>query len=247
MIDSKKVLYLPTWVKLSSTIILLICLAASVTVSLKFVGIPDHSDWILISMSMAQLAATALIFSLIIIFGERDANINVLQSKTEIFLEKQAPAILSKIEDSLGENPKVTASKPNNIFGANYTLSTSTTTAKIWLGVNIDRIIVIYFLKGIKKADAMQTFSYTFGGAESVGYKVNFEEAIIGDTSEEILSIWCTWPKIQNSDNLATELLNHPEKKLFILQDIAMMTQSFLRTAQRNKINICTITDPGPL
>lgn len=247
MIDSKKVLYLPSWVKIVTVISLAVCLIASITVSLAFIGNPNHSDWILLSMSLAQVSATALIFALLLIFGEREANIIVLRNKTNLFLTKQAPKIFELIEDSNKENPKITVSAPNNIFGANYLLETPTIKMKMWMGINVDRVIVIYFLKDIDQENAKRIYGYTFGGAESVGYNVNFEEATVPDSGEKVLSVWCTWPKIQSSENLATDLLNHPEKKLFIIQDIAMMTQSFIRTSQRSQINICTTTDPGPL
>lgn len=247
MIDSKKVLYLPKWVKVLTVISLSVCLAASIAVSITFIGKPGHADWILLSMSIAQLAATALIFSLLLIFGEREANIDILREKTNAFLTVQAPKIFATIEDSQRDCPTVTVSPLNNIFGANFTLETPSVKTKLWLGINVDRVIVIYFIKGLSVEQARDIYAYTFGGAETVGYNVNYEQAEIANSGEQVLSIWCTWPKIQNSDNLATELLNHPEKKLFIIQDIAMMTQSFIRTSQRAGVDIFPDADPEPL
>lgn len=247
MIDSKKILYLPLWVKVITVVALLICLSVSIAISIAFIGVPQHTDWILMSMALAQVSATALLVSLIVIFGEREANIDILKNKTEQFLTLHAPKIFRRIEDNNGENPEISVSKPNNIFGVNYSLKTSEAQMKMWLGVNVDRVIVIYFAKGLSAEEAKEIYKYTFGGAETVGYSINYEAVMLPKTNEEIISIWCTWPKIQNADNLATDLLNHPEKKLFIIQDIAMMTQSFLRTSQRANINICTVGNPEPL
>lgn len=227
---------------------LVLCLASAIYISLSFVGIPDHSDWILLSLSLAQLAATALVISLVLIFGEREANLNYLIDKTEALLLKNLPKTLSRIEDSHGQKVNVEVSKINNIFGANYNLKTDNIKTKMWVGFNVDRIIVAYFIKDTGSVESIKnTFKYTFGGAESVGYKINFEEATIKNSEEKVLSIWCTWPAIQDSSNISTELLGNPEKKLFIIQDIAMMTQSFIRTAERNSVNILTAADPGPL
>lgn len=248
MIDSKKIIYLPTWIKVSIVTTLALCLISAIYVSLSYIGIPEHSDWILLSLSLAQLAATALVISLVLIFGEREENIEYLKVKTNLFLTHQLPKVLEQIEDSTGEKVKSKTSKPNNIFGANYELSTTNTKIKMWVGINVDRIIISYFIKSNNNTAAIRdTFKYTFGGAETVGYKINYEEAKTIPHNEEILSIWCTWPAINDSSQLATELLSNPEKKLFIIQDIAMMTQSFLRTAERQNINAFTESDPGPL
>lgn len=247
MIDSKKILYLPLWVKVVTVAALLVCLTVSITISIAFIGVPQHTDWILVSMALAQLSATALLISLTVIFGEREANIDILKTKTDQFLTQHAPKVLKRIEDNDGDNPEIDISAPNNIFGVNYILKTSGAQMKMWLGLNVDRVIVIYFIKGISVEEAKNIYKYTFGGAETVGYNINYETTMLPKNNEEIISIWCTWPKIQNADNLATDLLNHPEKKLFIIQDIAMMTQSFMRTSQRAKVNIFTDGNPGPL
>lgn len=247
MIDSKKILYLPLWVKVVTVAALLVCLTVSITISIAFIGVPQHTDWILVSMALAQLSATALLISLTVIFGEREANIDILKTKTDQFLTQHAPKVLRRIEDNDGDNPEIDISAPNNIFGVNYILKTSGAQMKMWLGLNVDRVIVIYFIKGISVEEAKNIYKYTFGGAETVGYNINYETTMLPKNNEEIISIWCTWPKIQNADNLATDLLNHPEKKLFIIQDIAMMTQSFMRTSQRAKVNIFTDGNPGPL
>lgn len=248
MIDSKKVIYLPKWIKISVISALAVCLIASIYISLSFVGVPDHSDWILLSLSIAQLAATALVISLVLIFGEREANLQFLINKTESLLRVQLPKMLGRVEDSAGNKAEVTVSEINNIFGANYVLKTPNTQMKMWVGFNVDRIIIAYFIPNIAHTPPVKDiFQYTFGGAESVGYKVNFEEATSLDSGEDVLSIWCTWPAIQDSSQLSTELLSNPEKKLFIIQDIAMMTQSFIRTAERNAVPLQTQCDPGPL
>lgn len=248
MIDSKKIIYLPTWIKVSIVTTLALCLISAIYVSLSYIGIPEHSDWILLSLSLAQLAATALVASLILIFGEREENIEYLKEKTNLFLKHQLPKVLESIEDSKGDKVKASPSSPNNIFGINYELITANTKIKMWVGINVDRVIISYFIKRTLDTETIKDiFKYTFGGAETVGYKVNYEEAKTIENNEEILSIWCTWPAINDSSQLATELLSNPEKKLFIIQDIAMMTQSFLRTAERQKINAYPDSNPGPL
>ncbi|MGY2340106.1 hypothetical protein ACW9HW_12830 [Pseudomonas sp. SDO5532_S415] len=248
MIDSKKLIYLPRKIKWSLITALSILLVAALYVSLAFVGVPDHSDWILLSLSVAHTAGTGLVIALILVFGEREANLDYLTTKTQHVLLRNMPATLGHIEDSHGQKLTVTVSAINNIFGANYTLKNENIQTKMWIGFNVERIIVAYYLKTTESVDTIKDiFQYTFGGAESVGYKINYEPATIKKTGEKILSIWCIWPGEQEGNNLSTDLLNNPDKKLFIIQDIAMMTQSFIRTAERNSVNIFTDADPAPL
>jgi hypothetical protein len=248
VIDSKSIVYLPRWMKVLALPFFFGLIALSAYVCIAFIGIPDRTDWILIALSVTQLSITAFIITLVLIFGERDANLAMLTEKTHKLLQEQLPAVLRKIEDSQGHKAKVSHSTINNIFGTNYLLETPTISVKLWICLNVDRVIICYFInRTLPTEQIRQIFRYTFGGAESVGYKVNFEEASIKATGEDILSIWCTWPAIQDSSNLATELLSNPEKKLFIIQDIAMMTQSFIRTAERNELETVTRADPGPL
>ena len=42
-------------------------------------------------------------------------------------------------------------------------------------------------------------------------------------------------------------LLTNPLQKLFWSQDVAMMTESFMRTALRNGLNLTTRCKPAPL
>jgi hypothetical protein len=42
-------------------------------------------------------------------------------------------------------------------------------------------------------------------------------------------------------------ILGNPAEQLFWMQDVAMMTQSVIRTAVREGINLYTTTEPGPL
>ncbi len=83
-------------------------------------------------------------------------------------------------------------------------------------------------------------FSFTFGGAEKIGFHTFYERA--QPDGHDVVSIWM-------SATAKDVFLTSPSEKLFWAQDVAMMTQSFLRTAIRYKgeVNIATLVDPGPL
>lgn len=246
MIDSRQLIYLPAWVKVVLVAVLAATLGAAIYIAISFIGVPEKSDWILLAVTGAQLAATVLIASLVLFFSQTDDSINALDKKADQFLKKVIPASLEKITApnlGLGRLRVVTGGS-RDVFGYNYILHDAEGfQLKIWIGLNVRRIFVIYFVSGegpTTVADLQRIFRFTFGGAESVGFKANFEEGVVED--ERIVSIWLT------AD--ATErLLTSPMDKLFWSQDVAMMTQSFLRTALRNKdlVNLATTCDPAPL
>ena len=66
MKDSSSIIYAPAWVKFSA--IALFCLALSLSgyVTIKFIGKSNNEDYILISMSLAQMALSGLAVSIVI-------------------------------------------------------------------------------------------------------------------------------------------------------------------------------------
>jgi hypothetical protein len=110
----------------------------------------------------------------------------------------------------------------------------------LWIGINVRRIIVIYFMPGKdeKSVEEMQTiFRGTFSGAAKVGWTVGLDLVHLQD--ETVVSIW---PHI----NLDSSLLTDPAEKLFWSQDIAIMTMSLMRTAVRSKVALMTKNPPRP-
>ena len=112
---------------------------------------------------------------------------------------------------------------------------------RFWVGINVKRLSTIYFVKVDSEQQVEELrniFRFTFGGAAKVGYETNFEYAEID--GEKIVSIWST----AMADNA---ILGNPAEQLFWVQDIAMMTQSLIRTAVRHNVCLYTNTEPGPL
>jgi hypothetical protein len=111
--------------------------------------------------------------------------------------------------------------------------------------LNVYRIFVIYFVdatgQGQGYTDVLrEVFKYTFGGAEKIGFHTFYERA--SPDGDDVVSIWM-------SATAKESFLTSPTEKLFWAQDIAMMTQSFLRTALRyhQTVKLVTTSEPGPL
>ena len=127
---------------------------------------------------------------------------------------------------------EVTNAGKKDIFGHLLHMKSGDFDFPLWIGLNVKRVFVIYFVplsESFGKAEAEKIFYFTFRGAEKVGFHMNFEEAEV--EGEKVLSIWMT---VETDD----ELLLNPQQKIFWAQDIAMMTESFLRTACRHNIDL---------
>lgn len=210
------------------------------------------SDRVVSLMTVAQTAVGAAVVVLIVMFSERQLSTARLYEKTNEFLEKHLLESLRRIElPQIRKDATVTVreitrpeqvhGKRKDIYGINYELSLDEFRMKMWVGINVRRLSVIYFVGARDASDVdrfVDYFKFTFGGAQKVGYSTNHEFAIIEE--EPVVSIWST---------VFAEhaVLGNPAEQLFWVQDIAMMTQSVARTAVRNKLTLNTRADPAPL
>ena len=153
MVDSKNLISLPPWVRALLIGILLALFVGSAWLVLTNVGKAGFRDWFQVSMSILQMAATGLLFGLVLFFAEADVSVATLR----------------------------------------------------------------------------EAFGPTFSGARNVGWGEVVYQPVEID-GRQVTSIWTTW-MIEGEG-----FLKSPEKQLFVAQDIAMMTQSILRSATRNKV-----------
>jgi hypothetical protein len=246
--DSGQLLYVPLWSKTLILAVLGLATGVGLYIAVSFVGVPERTDWIIIAMSSAQIAATGLIIAIVILFSESDANIGRLEFRSDQFLKRHVKKALSRITVPGTDAATLTATDvgEKDIFGNLFLLEGANGFRfKLWVGLNVYRIFVIYFVDSAGK-DANYTdrlrdiFQFTFGGAEKIGFHTFYERA--QPDGEDVVSIWM-------SATVKETFLTSPTEKLFWAQDVAMMTQSFLRTAVRYRkdVKITTKVDPGPL
>lgn len=273
--DSKRYLYLPTWVKWSVLLVAGVILSMSAWSVFRALSSSGGGDSVVFFVSVAQSAALVIVFFLLVLFSRRDANSHQLLALSARFLDKYVVDALSKVtippasllvsrpqeEDhssSISAAVKsfaqagssgafavtIDGEEGNDIFGRRLWMQSTTNDFRfpLWVGVNVKRLFVIYFIpltETQQVSDLESIFQYTFGGARDVGYKVNFEEASM--RGERFVSIWMTV-------HVGDEFLTDPNEKLFWAQDIAMMTESLLRTAMRNGISLqLRSIEPAPL
>jgi hypothetical protein len=252
MLDSRGFIHVSRHIRIAVLIILASALALAIAVTAYYVKLdnpadPKFSDWILVGMSLVHLALTGLAAALLLFYTEKEVGTRELLKKTDYFLEVYVPETLAKASPSYATRLagcQVAKLGRSDIFGAAYELSQGSKRLKIWLGVNVSRLIVIYWFEdpAAEKqalADRLKTsFQFTFGGAEKVGFSTYFEPATL-KADHHIISVW-------SSIKLPHNLLLEPSERLFWLQDITMMTESLWRTAIKENIALSTET-PSPL
>jgi hypothetical protein len=243
--DSRLLIYLPGWAKWVSVIALLALFSVSAASCVYFLRSGQTGgELIVFAISIAQSSAVGLVFVIVLFYSRRDANIGTLMVQSDEFLRKHLRDALARITvPQLGiRGFQVLDGGVKDIFGHSFLLESGEFKFRMWVGLNVRRLFVIYFLERPEETGfaekVAKIFQFTFGGAEAVGFKANYEQAVVD--GEAILSIWLTTPT-------EPDLLTSPNEKLFWAQDIAMMTESYIRTSLRNDLKIFTRCLPGPL
>lgn len=251
-LDASQVVFLPAWARWSVIGILgLLALSATVC-GVVFLFAKEWRDTVLPTLSIAQTAAGGFAIVLFVLFAEKQLSIPRLMQKTDEFLETLLLESLARIELPQVEKNKTVRvqtiareagihGRRKDIYGINYEISLADFRMRMWVGINVRRISTIYFVKVNSAADLPrieELFQFTFSGAAKVGHQTHFEFAQVD--GESFVSIWSTVQAEQ-------AILGQASEQLFWAQDIAMMTQSFARTAHRHQLNVLTLTEPGPL
>ena len=251
-IDAQQIIFLPRWARLSIAIVLGVLAVSAAGTAVTLLFFPNATEYVTPVMSISQSAAGGFALVLIVLFSERQLSTDRLYKRTDQFLDTLLVESMRRIEvpqakknttmqvDIVARDQNVYGGR-KDIFGSSYQLTLNDFKAKMWVGINVKRLSVIYFIKidADHSIDELKRiFNFTLGGAEKVGYHTNMEPVEID--GEKLISIWST----VFADKA---ILVDPSEQLFWVQDIAMMTQSICRTALRNGIDIFPNAEPGPL
>lgn len=242
------VVYLPRWLRWALLVALALLVAGFATAFFVGINRPGFRDWLPASVSVIQIALTALAYVLLVFFTESGQNPVALERRTEHVLTHLLPHALARITDAQGRAVEVATGARSGVIGHDYTLHAKDGDLRTWIGLNVHRAIVILFCAwpdDMEKAAFLQrvqeTFDATIKGAQAVGYgPPNFQAEHLDGC--RFASIWLTW----NIDT-QEDFLTHSPTQLFFVQDVALMLQSFLRTAHRSGMALSTPLTPMPL
>lgn len=257
-LDSRAVVNLPRALRATLIAVLLLGLTVGVGTLWYYVRTsrlsdqPVYNDAVLLALSIVQVTLVGVVAALLVLYGETDATTDDLRRRTKDFLTRHLPDSLRKVSPDYGGRARgceVRQLGDSDVFGAAYELAAASSSLKLWVGINVTRLIVIYWVEGNEQTEAVpaaddavnalrHVFRFTFGGAENVGFATQFEPAV-SPQGRAIVSVWST---VRAEENLLT----NPAARLFWAQDLAMMTESFWRTAVRNGIALSR-EEPCPL
>ncbi len=145
-----------------------------------------------------------------------------------------------------GNHPRVGMAPTSYVLdGRTYSLTSGGAEYAFWIGINGPRLFFIAYVKDVEQDEARQAFSFCFGGAQKVGWEMNYEPLDNG------VSIWASCMTDRNRPLSAgspspAEPLQLTAEGEFWATDIAMMVQSWVRTCERLKIR-CHDLEPAPL
>lgn len=95
--ENKNFIYTPIWVRVLSIGALSITLVMSLLVTWHYLD-TEKETWLLVAMSLAQVSASGLAFTLVVFYSSKDAGISGLQHKTNLFLCRVLPRTLLLID-----------------------------------------------------------------------------------------------------------------------------------------------------
>lgn len=244
-------LHAPSWVKIISLLLLVAAFLLSGWVVVNYIDTGRH-DWVLVAISLAQIAITGIVFLMVYFFSERDYSVQSLRKMSEKFIAVEVKGSLERIELQFdaNRNPIVEVSEGwCGILGKNIKIHLDDYVAYLWIGINVNKIWCIYsfqdFQDGTDKSGEKlrEKLRTSIEGSEQTGYNVNITYV---EPDEECgngaYSLWATV-----TDKEHPYMLSSAHRRLFYANDIAMMTHSILNTAYRENINPCEHHRPKPL
>ncbi|ANK80526.1 MAG: hypothetical protein TEF_06730 [Rhizobiales bacterium NRL2] len=189
---------------------------------------------------------------------DRDAAaIAAIRRRQDRFLTETLPGALAMVNLEEADGPvPVEVAPGKDIFGRTCVLRVGGREWRFWFGLNVFRLFAIHFVpvdlqnplfRAARERHEAEdfidwlrrdVFAFTFGGAEKVGYDVNWE-AIEVD-GRRFVSVWAV-------ALCETDFLERPELMLFWAQDLAMMTESFIRNAVRAELTFDPAVSPRPV
>jgi hypothetical protein len=138
----------------------------------------------------------------------------------------------SRIVAVSGERVTVSSKEAGSILdGRMFMVRTEHGDFPFWIGINGPRLFFIAYIADIDEERAKSVFRFCFGGAEKVGWQVNYQEIDGG------VSLWAT---CMTSAALPLTLNG------FWGRDIALMVQAWIHTCEREQIQRHKL-DPVPL
>lgn len=254
--ESKSLIYAPNWVKALSLVVLVVALAGAVTMAAYYVGQKDRQDWILISMSLAQAAASGLVIGVVVFFSERDVNVAGLQRRCEQFLLKTVPDAFLLIDYPLGgfadyqdrsvgrvtigrlrrkSRTRVDVAHSEGDTAAFYRVHALGGTLHMLVKVNVWEVVVSYYFPARSADDEtriLERMDWAFAGytrLDTFTMSSNVDAQPFDETGNLYVAV-------HFKKEYDAEFLENERAKLFFVQMVAALTRSLIREAHHQGV-----------
>ncbi len=244
--DGQNFIYTPLWVRVLALGALTVTLVFALIVTWVYIE-TEKESWVLVAMSVAQVAASGLVFALLVFFSARDVGALGLQVKTDAFLSRTLPRAFLFIDVPLAEKQdwsecrfglrrikrsarlSRTRVEIRHHPGSNtalYYIHASDQTLRIGVQANVSELTVSYYFAAAS-ADDLERLREELDWAmrrytEIGGYKSSWyfsEEAFDGKT----------YVSVHLTKDFGPNFLDDDRQKLQFAQDVAASTRSLVK------------------
>lgn len=235
-----ELIFVPFWLRVFSITMLSLLLVSGVVFTFHYIGAEGMEDWILVSITSAQVAASGLTAVLLIMYSSRSISTKGLEEKTEIFLSKLVPEQIRKISSASKDTTwkidthiverspilysyRVVVADGNKNFEMSFSML-----------LNVKRLAIYVYIDAhnFDLDRVKQVLGYTIEVSEGVGYTCSFNTSY-----EERFSKKSHMVAFVN-EGLGEDFLTNSYSQLFFLNDITMLIRSFLLYQNRNEIEM---------
>lgn len=240
-------IYLPTWAKATAIFVLVATLLAAIFIALKYVGEAKYPDWILISMSVAQISASGLAASLILFFSQRSIDIGGLVHRSDVYLTSEVPDGVKRLE-SLGRahegkladvTMRVVHAKGS--YGAIYIGAIDKMKFRFRVTLNVNSLTALFYISEnvLEQKEPIETlFEDFYRVAKRGGYSVDIQEEVEEFDKQNSLNIYAY-------KDFGEGFLHDTEKRLASVQQVAHMLRALCLQATRSELKIAFASAPG--
>ncbi|PWV95792.1 hypothetical protein DFR52_10856 [Hoeflea marina] len=251
--DGNNFLHAPLWVRITALAVLGITLVFALAVVWYYLG-QDRSDWMLLGLSLAQIAASGLVVALVIFFSARDVGAIGLQLKADRFLCRTLPRMMAYIDvPRAGMRPwkevdlglrhiaRTIRASPTEISmshnpgenAASYLIRTTEAAIRLRCQVNVGEITISYYFPAEgddRLAPLKADLQWAIGRYVDInGYQQSWYFSREDFDGESYVSVHLT-------KNFGTDFLDDERAKLFVAQDVAASTRSILKDCRQRGI-----------
>lgn len=256
--EGKSLIYAPNWVKAISIVVLVVTLGSALVMAIYYVGEENRQNWILLSLSLAQIAASGLVLGLVVFFSERDVNVRGLQKRCEIFLSRTLPETLLLVDHPPEQFSRFNFGKPHHSHrkrllrktNTNIELALSSGNIQAFyrieaLGeilhmlvkVNVWEVVVSYYFPAESPEDMdaiSRSMQWAFDGftvLESFTMSQNLDQQAFDATGRK-------YAAFHFKRDYEKEFLEDGRSQTYFAQLVTALTRSLIREAKNKSISL---------